>query len=375
MKTQLALIQKLTYYLIFFILSIFVLIEAKHLLFPIAFGILIAYLIFPISKLLEEKLKFPRALAILVTLIVIIALLIELLNILLHQIGFLLADFPELKKQALLNVDAIQSFIENKFGVTDEAQDIWIKSKISEIFENGDKYVTLFLSKATGTIGSIILIPIFAFFMLFYRDEAQNFIMQIVKQKQGKLTEKLLKQISRVTIKYVGGIIVVVLIISVSHCISLSIMGLKYAIIIGILSGLFSFIPYFGTISGSIVPIVFSLLTYDNPLIIFWILGYYIVVMFIDHNVLTPLIVGGNVHLNPFITILSVIIGGMIWGIPGMLVVIPVIAIIKIICDNVEGLAPWGYILGAGKTVKVPFEKLRLIVQKRKLKESLKEKK
>jgi predicted PurR-regulated permease PerM len=364
MEKQAPLIQKLTLYLLFFILLVYILVEAKHILYPIAFGILIAYVLFPASRILEEKLKFPRALAILLCLIVSIGIIYGIVNIIVSQFSYLIKDFPVLKKQALVNFVSIQSFIEHRFGITNEAQDIWIKEQISKIFEGGDEFGKVVFSKATGTLGSFILMPIFAFFMLFYRDRARNFIMQIVAQKRGKLTENLLKQISKVTIKYVTGIMIVVVILSISHSIALSLMGLKFAIIIGIVSGLFSFIPYFGTIASSVIPILFALMSHENPLVAVWILCYYIGIMFIDHNILTPTIVGGNVHLNPFITILSIIIGGMIWGIPGMVVIVPTIAIIKIICDNVDGLAPWGYILGGVKN-KVPLEKLRKLVTQR----------
>jgi len=365
MEQKTPLVFRLTTYLLFFILLIYCLIEAKHILYPIVFGLLIAYLIFPITNFLEERLKFPRALATLLVLVLIMGSVYGLIILMVTQIGKLMSDFPALKQQAMLNLDAIQLFIENKFGITQTVQDVWIKQRMIIMMEDGNKFLGTFITKASGTLGSIVLMPIFAFFMLFYRDRAQTFINKIIASKQGKLTDRLLKLTSKVTIKYVSGVIIVVIILSITHSISLSIIGLKYAVIIGIISGMFSFIPYFGTLVGGVVPILFAILTHTNPFAALWILIYYIIILFIDHNILTPTIVGGNVHLNPFITIISIIAGGLVWGVAGMIVVVPAIAVIKIVCDNIPSLEPWGYILGADTKNNVPFEKLKKMAIKR----------
>jgi len=365
MEKQTPLVYKLVAYMLFFILLIYCLIQAKHILYPISFALLISYLLFPITSFLEERLKFPRALAILLVIVLMMSAFYGIIILMVTQVGKLMSDFPILKNQALLNLDAIQIFIENRFGITQTTQDVWIKHRILILMEDGNKILGSFIAKASGTLGNILLMPIFAFFMLFYRDRAQIFITKIIEAKRGKLTDRLLKLVSKVTIKYVSGIIIVVIILSISHSITLSIIGLKYAIVIGIISGMFSLIPYFGTLVGGVVPIFFAVLTHTNPFAALWILIYYIVIMFIDHNILTPTIVGGNVHLNPFITIISIIVGATVWGIPGMIVVVPVIAVIKIICDNIPSLEPWGYILGADSKNIVPFEKLKKLALKR----------
>jgi predicted PurR-regulated permease PerM len=137
--------------------------------------------------------------------------------------------------------------------------------------------------------------------------------------------------------------------LAIIHSTVLSIIGIKYAVVLGIIAACFSFIPYFGTIVSGVLPVAFTLFAEENPYLAIAVLAYYVIISLIDHNILTPSIVGGNVHLNPFITILSIIVGAMIWGIPGMIIVVPVMAVVKIICDNVEDLKPVGYILGVDK--------------------------
>jgi predicted PurR-regulated permease PerM len=190
----------------------------------------------------------------------------------------------------------------------------------------------------------------------------------LAEKQNGKLTDNLLKQISKVTTRYVVGVLTDVAILATSHSIFLTIIGLKYSIAIGIMTAMLSFIPYFGTLVSGIIPFTFSLLISTNPYMPLLIILYFWIITFVDHNILIPTIIGGNVHLNPLITILSIIAAGTIWGIPGMIIVIPAIGIIKIICDNVEGLEPYGYVLGI-ETNQKALNKLKDIWAKIKEKE------
>jgi len=215
----------------------------------------------------------------------------------------------------------------------------------------------------TGTVGRIVFIPIFAFFMLLYRDRAKQFILLVTK-KNEKLTEGLLEQISKVTIKYMTGVLTVCAILAVTHSIALSIIGVKYAVFLGILAASISIIPYFGTLASTVIPLSFSLILNKNPYEPLWIIGYFLFINSVENNILTPTITGGNVNLNPFITILGLVLGATIWGIPGMIIVIPTLGIIKIICDNVSGLEPYGYILGIESKPKKVFKFMKRINKK-----------
>jgi len=284
------------------------------------------------------------------------------------QISKMVSDFPSLKQQAIANLKNFQYMIESHTGFSVQAQEEWLQSQVSNFFEEGGKIIKEISTQALGTIEAILFIPIFTFFMLFYRDRWRNFILMLAEHQHSKLTDNLLKQVSKVTTRYVVGVLIDVTILAIAHSTFLSIIGLKYAIIIGIMTASLSFIPYFGTLVSGIIPLTFSLLTTSEPYIPLLIIAYFALITFVDHNILIPTIIGGNVHLNPFITILSIIAAGTIWGIPGMIVIIPTIGVIKIICDNVDGLEPYGYVLGI-ETNQKTLNKLRDIFNKIKEKE------
>ncbi len=346
MGKNLVFVQKLFYFVVIIVFSYIILKEAKQFLYPVAIALLLSYLLYPVISILEYKLKFPRTLAILITLITAIVISYFILNILYHQIKFFIKDFPVFKEQALINLKRIQLSITSKINISNESQNIWIREKFSNILDFSDKILEEILKRATGTIEALLLIPIFTFFMLFYRDRGKEFVLKIAEEKNSKLTNELLEQISKVTVKYMAGVITVVIILAFCHSVFLGIIGLKYAIFIGIFAASLSFIPYFGTLVSGLIPITFSILMSSNPYEPVIILIYFIIITFIDHNILTPSITGANVNLNPLVTILGLILAAEIWGVPGMIIIVPTLGIFKIICDNVEGLQPYGYILG-----------------------------
>jgi predicted PurR-regulated permease PerM len=125
------------------------------------------------------------------------------------------------------------------------------------------------------------------------------------------------------------------------------IVGVKYAILFGIISALFNLIPYFGTWIGASIPFTFALLTGDSPQLALGVLLLFVIIQFTENNILTPNITGSYVNLNPFVTILLIIIGGTVWGIIGMFVVVPVAAMLKIIFDHSRSMKSLGYLIGA----------------------------
>ncbi len=361
-------LERITYLLLFTILLIYALREAKHFLYPIALSVLFAYLLFPLVYFLEVKLKTPRTFAILFGIFFSFAILYFAATFFGAQIKNMISDFPAIKKQAVANLKSIQFTIENKLHISVEEQERWAQQQITKALESAGDILKVVSAKALGTIEAILLIPIFVFFMLFYRERWRNFILMLADKPHSKLTDDLLNQISKVTTRYIAGVITDVVILATAHTIFLTVIGMPYAIAIAIMTAMWSFIPYFGTLVSGIIPLTFSFILTSNPYMPLFILIYFWLITFVDHNILLPTIVGGNVHLNPLITILSVIAAAIIWGIPGMIIIIPTIGVIKIVCDNVEGLEPYGYVLGVDTHPKA-LNKLKDIFAKIKEKE------
>jgi predicted PurR-regulated permease PerM len=335
---------RITYFLIFIIAFAFVVIIAKDFLVTLVFGLLISSLIFPVCKWIC-KIGVPKGLSIFITIILMIAVFTGLSIFFGAEISKLVSDFPTLKEKALANINEVSHFIEDNFGIKTARQKQLFSEQINQLFTSGSDMFNNVLAATTGTFFKLFIMPVYVFFLLYYRERFNEFVHRIVPAKEKVRADKILKDISFVSQRYLGGAFIVVVILSVINSLGLWIIGLQYAILFGVISAFFNFIPYFGTWIGAFFPFMFALLTGDSPNLALWVLAFFALVQFTENNILTPNITGGYVKLNPFITILSLVAGSMVWGVAGMLLAIPLIASLKIIFENYESTKPIAYLL------------------------------
>lgn len=333
-----------TFLLIFLIAFTFIIIIAKNFLVPLSFGLLVGSLLYPVCRWFC-RLGLPKGLSIFVTLVIMMAFFTGISIFFVGEMSKLAGDFPSLKNKALDNVNQMSVFIEDNFGIETYQQKNWIREQVSNIFTSGSQFLNNLLNATAGTFFKLFILPVFVFYLLYYRERFNFFVMRIVPPNEKMRTNKILEDISFVSQRYLGGAFVVVMILSVLNSAGLYIIGLQYAILFGVISAFFNFIPYFGTWIGAFFPFMFALLTGDTPNMALWVLAFFAVIQFTENNILTPNITGGYVRLNPFITILALIAGGMVWGVAGMLLVIPFIASVKIVFENYESTKSLAFLL------------------------------
>ncbi|MFN8209183.1 MAG: AI-2E family transporter [Bacteroidales bacterium] len=351
METRLPRSIRYTFTLMGIMLSIYAIIVAREFLYPLVFAWLLAYLLFPLVNYLEKK-DVPRILAIMISLILTIGLLYGASLFLFRRIGGLIDDIPVLKQQALANVDHFLVSIQDTFGIKENRLEILIRDSIGSIFEAGsDKFNHLFFN-TTGALLKILLLPVYIFLFLYYRTKMAYFILKMVADNKRLVTINVLREISTVAARYMGGVFIVVICLAVMNSIGLSIIGIKYPVFFGIISAIPAFIPYFGTFIGGSIPVAFALLTMDSPMFALKIILLYYISHFIESNLLSPNIVGDQLKINPFFIIIGLIAASMVWGIPGMLVIVPVLGMLKILFENITALHPVAYMLGPKGTRK-----------------------
>jgi predicted PurR-regulated permease PerM len=350
-----------TYFMLFIILFTFIVIIAKNFLVPVSFGLLIGSLLFPVCKKICN-LGVPKGLSIFLTILLMMVFLTGISIFFAGEIGKLTDDFPSLKVKALNNVNQVSVYIEEFFGIQTTQQKVWVREQINELFTTGGQMMNDVLNATAGTLFKILLMPVFVFYLLYYQDRFRFFVMRAVPDSERRRTDKILHEISFVSQRYLGGAFVVVVILSFLNSLGLYIIGLEYAILFGVISAFFNFIPYFGTWIGAFFPIAFALLTGDSPNLALWVLAFYALIQFIENNVLTPNITGGYVRLNPFITILGLIAGGMVWGVAGMLLVIPFLASLKIAFEKFESTKAIAFLLA--RPENEPYHKRVKQIQK-----------
>ncbi len=342
-------IYNLTLRLALIALVIAFLIAGRPVLLPLAVSILFTFLLLPISQKLENW-RIPRGVAIVISMIIAAAFFVGIIYFLYSQVLMFVEDWPQLSKQMSAKIDALYTYIDNKFGYSEYKQKDWVNERLTSAGQSAGQ-IALGLFSATGSfIASVALLPIFIFFLTYYREKYKHFIHLIFKDRRADHALAILKKITTVSQSYLKGLFLVVIILSILNSAGFLILGLRHAILFGVLLALLNIIPYIGVLLGSILPIMMALITEDSFTIALGVAGVAIFVQFLENNFITPNVVGSSVSINPFTAILALTTSAMIWGVVGMIIALPFVGMMKVAFDNIEQLKPLGYLLGEERT-------------------------
>lgn len=341
----------ITLKLVLIALLIAFMVVGKPILLPLAVSILFSFLLLPVSQKLE-KWRVPRAIAIVLSIIVAIALVAGLVYFFYSQILLFVNDWPELSKQISGKIDALYQFIHEKFNFTKYEQRSWVNERITSFGASAGSYA-LGVFTATGSfMASVALLPIFIFFITYYRPKFSHFIQLVFKDDHAENALSIIKKISAVSQKYLKGLMLDILILSVLNSVGFMIFGLQHAILFGVLLAILNIIPYIGVLIGSILPITMALITQDQFSAALGVAGVCVFVQFLDNNFITPNVIGSSVSINPFASILALTVTALIWGLVGMIIALPFFGMMKVAFDNIEPLKPYGYLIGEEKNYK-----------------------
>ncbi len=329
--------------LLFTFAVISALIITKSLLVPLFWSILFAYLLYPVASRLEHN-NVPRIL----TNIILIVGSIIVIGASIYGISLLVItvteDISNLQKNFDQNITRLRWAIGQTFGVTAQELDNLTDQATAAL-----EFMGTFFTATANTILAIGLIPVYTFLLLFYRNKFRKFLAMLVPAKNKATLDDITEKAAVVVPRYLKGLFIVALILVGINSLGFYIIGIKYALLLGFIAAFFNLIPYLGTVIGYGVVFIFVLAT-QSPALALGVAIQFFIVQFIENNILTPNITGSYVEINPLVIILSLIAGGMVWGLPGLFMVIPYLALLKIVCENVPSLKPIGYLLGTRGT-------------------------
>jgi predicted PurR-regulated permease PerM len=337
---------RLTFMVISLIGITFFIYIGKSILIPILMAFLIAVLLMPIVNFLNTKLKFPNILSSTIAVILFITLIIGILAFISYQISDIADDLAEIRKNINIFIIDIQHFIRTNFQISLWEQRKYIDEVTLDSVKKGKETIGTTLLSITNTILDLTLIPIYTFLFLLYRTHFMVFFAKLFKKEYHTKLQEILTQIKSSVQSYIVGLIFEMIAVSILTSIGLYFIGVKYAILLGVITGILNLIPYLGILIAGILTMFSSLAGTPEVSIIFGVIVVNIIVQLIDNNILVPLIVNSKVQINAFVSIVGIIIGGQIGGISGMFLAIPLLAILKIVFDNIETAEPWGYLMG-----------------------------
>ena len=342
---QFPLILRITFMLLFIWLSFFILTEFRNYLAPLTLGVLFAYLLFPLANFLEKH-GFARILANLLAIIIGLSIIYGIGFFMYKQFGLFIEDWPILKERATDNINNMITSVAHYMG--DDSGNLKREAKqlIGSILNSPTWDIKSAFGPTAFTLFTVLIMPVYVFFLLFYRNKFKEFILMLVPQGKHAVANRIIDEINTITVRYMTGMFIVVTILAVLNVSGFYIIGLEHALLLGIVAAIMNFIPYYGTIIGYLFPVFMAIFIMDSPIFVFLVILQFIIVQFTENNILTPNIVGAHVNLNPFMIILSITFGGFLWGLPGMIIAVPFAAMVRVLGENIEELKPIGFLLG-----------------------------
>lgn len=336
--------QRLSFNLISIALLITALYLGKSVILPILFSILLATLLLPVFKFLERK-SFPKLLAILLPLFLSMVLVFSVCFLLSKQVIHFFDDLPTLTERVEELKVKVQHWIDDTAHIKVREQNTYLKDAGEKLKTNAPKMIGATFLTLTDILTYIILIPIYTFLILFYKDTIKSFLMNVFKNGSTKKVEEILNESTSVAQYYIFGLSIETVLVFALNVIGFLILGIEYAVFLALLAALLNLIPYVGILSANVICMFITLVSSDNPTDALWVGVVLAIVQFLDNNVGMPLVVGNRVKINALVTIVGIFIGGAICGIPGMFLAIPALAVMKVICERVPDLQPWAILL------------------------------
>lgn len=317
----------------------------QSLLAPLLSSFLLALLLLPVANFLESKLKFKRGLASIFSVLIMISVIAGIMYFLANQLSDLGQDWPLLKKQALNSFAELQHWVSSTFRVNAHKQIDYLRDSATSAVATSATLLGATLITVSSTLLFLAFLLLFTFFILNYRRILFSFLVAVFKEEHAKRVADIVGQIQYIIKRYILGLFLQMVIVTILMMIVLSLLGVKYAILLGLITGIFNLVPYVGIFSALLISILITFATAGAAKALLVIISF-VAIHALDGNILMPLVVGSKVKINALFAFIGIVVGEMIWGISGMFLCIPYLAMLKIIFDRVDELKPWGILLG-----------------------------
>ncbi|MCB0823332.1 MAG: AI-2E family transporter [Bacteroidales bacterium] len=331
METQSNLL-KTTARLVIATLIVIVMVVGKSFLVPLAWALLIALASYRFLTHMEEKVKIPRTLINTLFLLSLLVVLIAIAWFFYIELNHIFNDLPGMMGTMSERLEDISNSLK-KYGIA--IPDHIDKAYISEWANQHNDLIMNTISGIGLNLWNIILIMFYMFFILYYRELIIHFYVEKFKREErlALARDRFNKSLDLIR-SYIFGLVILTLISAAMNFVVFLVFGLKFALFWAVFLALLNLIPFIGNPIGLAIIMMFAIITKENMLIPLLIFVALFVMNFLQDNVIRPMIVGDKLKINAFAVFVAIIIGGMIWGVSGMILFIPIVGVAKIILES-----------------------------------------
>ena len=322
------------------------LVLAKAILIPLSIALLISFILFPLAKKLE-KMRVNTVIAAFLSIFTMLLIIGGVIYFFSSQIIGLSDEFADFKNKIILLFAEVTLFFNNNVSfVPNLEKNELIERMQAWISHSTGSLVSKTVSNTATFFVGLLATFVFTFLILLYRKGFTIALTHFAREENRPRVRNMFKSVQQVGQKYLVGMIILTIVIGLANSIGLWIIGIENPFLFGFLGATLAIVPYIGTYMGAIIPILYALMSFESPwkaiavAILFWF------VQLVTDNFLTPKIVGGSLKINALAAILSLFVGAAVWGIAGMVLFLPFVAMLKVVCDEFEELKPIAQIIG-----------------------------
>jgi len=342
---------KINKILLFTVLTVVVLYFGAPFLIPLLFGILLASLMMPFCDFLESK-GMNRVFASIISTIVLFLVISAIIFLFIFQLNDFAREITAFEDELKSSINNIQRQIASFTNISLERQSNFLQGKSEVFLDNIETYVTQFIGGVVNSLIDLLVVLIYVILFLLYRRKIYDFIMMYIPEEKKPNSDTVFGKINKIVFYYLWGRAQVMALLAIMYYTVFLIFDLPYAVLLLIFGTLITIIPYLGPFVSGLMPILFAFIFFDNLHMAVLFTALIITIQLIESYVLEPLIIGKEVKLNPLMVILAVILGGLTWGIAGMVLFVPLFAMIKIVSNYSVGLEPIGFLFGTDRESK-----------------------
>ncbi len=333
------------YFIASIVLTCYALVVSSSILNPLLAAFILALALQPLATRLE-MIKIPRLLSAVICVIFFIWLILIILVFFSWQVQNMNFEMDSIKITFSGVSSKIQHVLKDNLNISLTEQAALLKEFYTSTLKNSASLFNNTFSYTTNFLSAFVLFALSLTFMLYYRGFLRAFLFEVIHSKYHPQLKKIVKNIQMVVSHYIFGLALIITTVAILNSMGLLLLGIQNAIVFGVMAAILTLIPYIGIMIGSLLPMLFAFFTKDSLWYPFGVLAIFMFVQFIEGNFLTPNIVGRQVSINPFAAILGLICGGMLLGVVGIIFALPLLAILKAICDEIPALKPIGYLVG-----------------------------
>ncbi len=324
--------------------TVAVLVLAKDLLVLLFVSGIFSFLLLPLCQGMERR-RMPLWLAAGASSLLLVLLFFGIISFIGAQYAHFGKDLPALQSALMSKIAVGQAYLEERFHISQDKQIAWLQDKLSGLAETGGAAAVSLFTATGAAFATALVIPIITFFLLLMKGRFREFFSRLRSNRDGAAL-RVVENIAVLSRKWIRGVFIVMLFVAILDSIGFLVLGLEYAILMGVTAALLNVIPYLGPWLGALVPLVIALLTKDSAMFVLGVVAVIAFTQFLDNNFITPKVVGSSVSINALTSMIALIAWGSIWGFMGLILAIPVTGMIKLVFDEIPALEPWGYLLG-----------------------------